>query len=431
MSGARSGITAAVRSLVEGFTRSLALVALTASAPIAWGVSGLFLAHLFDSVPAALGCVFALVVLHLVLLARPVCAATRFVVTRWTGVDLPAAYQPPVPVARMATGYWWNGYDYQRFRWVSVCHRWLFRRTQDPAAWRDMLWVLVGPVTVGAVSAAPLALITAGALCLATPELLPPRASEPLVVTAALAAVGGGIALLPVAWRAAGPVARHLLGPSAVELLSTRIATLVQGRADLTRAQDAELHRIERNLHDGAQARLVAIGLSLGAAERLVDTDPARTKVLLRQARETSLAALRELRELVHGIVPPVLLERGLVDAVRALAVDAPIRTVVHSTLDHRLETPVESALYFATAELVTNAAKHSGGSVIGITIDRTRTGVAITVSDDGRGGADRRAGSGLAGVRNRVSAFGGALHVDSPSGGPTRATVEVPCESS
>ncbi|GAA3458683.1 sensor domain-containing protein [Saccharothrix longispora] len=430
MSRAGSGITPVARSLAEGFTRSLALVALTASAPVAWGVAGLVLARLFDSVPAALACVFPLVVLHLVLLARPVCAATRHAVTRWTGVDLPAAYRPLVPVTRMATGHWWNGYDYQPYRWISVCHRWLFRRTLDPAAWRDMLWVLIGPVTVGAVSATPLVLITAGALGLAEPGLLPPT-PEPLVVTAASAAVGAGIALLPVAWRVAGPVARHLLGPPAVALLGARIATLVQGRADLTRAQEAELHRIERNLHDGAQARLVAIGLSLGAAERLVDTDPTRTKVLLRQARETSLAALRELRELVHGIVPPVLLERGLVDAVRALAVDAPIRTAVRSTLDHRLETPVESALYFATAELVTNAVKHSGGSAIEITVDRTRTGVAVTVSDDGRGGADRRAGSGLAGVGSRLGAFGGTLHVDSPAGGPTRVTVEVPCGSS
>jgi signal transduction histidine kinase len=153
--------------------------------------------------------------------------------------------------------------------------------------------------------------------------------------------------------------------------------------------------------------------------------------VLLRHARENSLAALQELHELVHGIVPPVLLERGLVDAVRALAVDAPIRTVVRSTLDHRLETPVESALYFATSELVTNAVKHSGGSVVEITVDRTRTGVAVTVSDDGRGGADQRAGSGLTGVERRLSAFGGTLHVDSPPGGSTRATAEVPCGSS
>lgn len=207
--------------------------------------------------------------------------------------------------------------------------------------------------------------------------------------------------------------------------------TLVQARADLTQAQDAELHRIERDLHDGAQARLVSIGLSLGAAERLVDTDPAGAKALLRQTRETSRVALRELRELAHGIAPPVLVERGLVDAVRALSLDAPLRAVVRSTLERRLEMPIESALYFATAELVANAVKHSHGSAIDIAIDTTRKGVAIAVTDDGRGGARLGGGSGLVGIRTRLIAFDGTLHVDSPPGGPTRVTVEVPCASS
>ncbi|MCS7478023.1 sensor histidine kinase [Umezawaea endophytica] len=408
------------RSLAQGFTRSLALVALTGFAPAAWVAAGVFFSSLGHGPVATSGWTLGVVGACLVLFARPSCAATRGLVTRWTGVELPAAYRPVVPVTRMATGYWWNGYDYQRLRWVSVCQRWLLARTRDPASWRDVIWVLTAPLTVGVVAAAPLALITAGAV------LLP--ASDPV---AAVPAIGAGTALLPVAWRVVTPVARRFLGPSTVELLGTRIASLVQGRADLTRAQDAELHRIERDLHDGAQARLVAIGLSLGAAERLVDTDPAGTKVLLRQARETSLAALRDLRDLVHGIVPPVLLERGLVDAVRALAVDAPLRTEVRSTLEHRLETPVESALYFATSEIVTNAVKHSGGTAVDVTIDRTRTGVAITVSDDGRGGADKPAGSGLVGVESRLAALGGSLRVDSPPGGPTTVTVEVPCGSS
>jgi signal transduction histidine kinase len=411
------------RSLVEGVTRSLVLVALTWFAPAAWVAACVWLSPRLDTTAGVIGCALGVVSASLVVFARPACAATRFLVARWTGVEVPAAYHPLVPVTRMATGYWWNGYDYQRLRVVSSFQRWILRRTRDPAAWRDMVWMLVSPLTVGVASAAPLALITVGVTWPAVPD--------PFAVTAAVLTISGGIALLPVSWRVVGPAARRFLGPSAVELLGTRITTLVQGRADITRAQQAELHRIERDLHDGAQARLVAIGLTLGAAERLVDTDPTETKALLRQARRTSLAALQDLRELAHGIVPPVLLERGLVDAIRALAVDAPIRAVVRSTLDRRLETPVESALYFATAEFVTNAVKHSGGTVIDIGIDRTRTGVAVTVTDDGRGAADRGAGSGLTGVEGRLSAFGGTLHVDSPPGGPTRVTAEVPCGSS
>ncbi|WP_051791892.1 sensor histidine kinase [Amycolatopsis jejuensis] len=417
MSGARSGFAAVIRSLAEGFVRSLVLVVLTGLAPLGWVFAGAGFFALTGSIAGALGCALGVVGVSLLLLARPMCAATRSLVARWTGTELPAAYRPVVPVTRMATGYWWNGYDYQRSRWLSGCRQWVRQRTRDPASLRDMLWMLIAPLTVGVAAALPLALIAGGI-----------GSAVPLSSVGAVVAAGAGVALLPVCWRPAEPMARRFLGPSVVELLTTRIASLVQGRADLTYTQEAELHRIERNLHDGAQARLVAIGLTLGAAESLVDTDATEAKALLRQAKETSLVALRELRELVHGIVPPVLLERGLVDAVRALALDAPIPAVVHSTLDDRLEMPVESALYFAAAELVTNAVRHSGGTAIEITIDRTRTGVTVTVTDDGRGGADRGAGSGLTGIENRVSAFDGALHVDSPPGGPTRVTVEVPC---
>lgn len=404
------------RSLAEGLVRSLVLVALTGFVPAVLVAAGTGFAVLFGSTAAGFGCALGVVGAGLVVFARPVCAATRTVVARWTGTEVPAAYRPPVPVTRMATGYWWNGYDYQRLRLVSRCQRWILARTRDPAAWRDMLWLLLAPLTVGVAAAVPLALI-GGAVA------LPPLPA----VTAVLV----GTALLPVAWRLVGPMARGLLGPSVPAALTTRIAALVRGRADLTQAQEAELHRIERSLHDGAQARLVSIGLSLGVAERLVDTDPAQAKAVLRQTRAASLVALRELRVLVHGIVPPVLLERGLVDAVRALAVDAPLRTTVRSTLDGRLETPVESALYFATAELLANAVKHARGTTVDITVDRTRTGVAITVADDGHGGADPGAGSGLAGVAARLGAFDGTLRVDSPPGGPTRVTVEAPCGSS
>lgn len=425
-SGAR--FLAVPRSLAEGLVRSLALVVLTGLLPAIWVAAAVYFADLIGRVVPVAWCVVGVAGASLVLLTRPVCRAARFLVLRWTGTGVPAAYRPLVPVTRMATGYWWNGYDYQRLRWVSVIQRWIRTRVQDPASWRDMLWILVAPFTVGVTAALPLALIAAGAVELAAPTSL--RLPGP-DASLAVSSVVLGVLLLPVGWRAVVPVARRLLGPSVLVRLTTRIATLVQGRADLTQAQEAELQRIERNLHDGAQARLVSIGLSINAAERLMDGDPAEARALLGQARETSLVALHELRELVHGIAPPVLLERGLVDAVRALALDAPIRAVVRSTLDRRLETPIESALYFATAELVTNAVKHSRGSAVDITIEPTREGVAISVADDGHGGARLGTGSGLAGIETRLNAFDGTLRIASPPGGPTRVTVEVPCASS
>lgn len=421
------------RSLADGFVRSLVLLALAGLVPGIWAAAAFFFLDLTGSAIGTFWCVFGVAAVTLVVLTRPVCRAVRFLVERWTGTAIPDAYRPLVPVTRMATRYWWNGYDYQRFRWISVLHRWILTRVRDPAAWRDMLWILSAPLTVGVPVAAPLVLIGAGAAGSVAPGLLPPREPGAFAVTATVLSMVLGTVLLPAGWRLAVPVVRRFLGPSAFVRFATRIATLVQGRADLTQAQEAELRRIERDLHDGAQARLVSIGLTLSAAERLVDTDPDEAKALLRQTRATSLAALRELRELAQGIVPPVLVERGLVDAVRALALDSPVRAVVRSTLDHRLETPIESSLYFATAELVTNAVKHSHGSAIDITIDRTRRGVAIAVTDDGHGGAGvgGGGGSGLAGLETRLNAFDGDLRIDSPPGGPTRVTVEVPCASS
>ncbi|MFL1381699.1 sensor histidine kinase [Nocardiopsis protaetiae] len=422
-------LLAVPRSLAEGMVRSSVLLVLVTLVPGMWAAAAFFFFALTDSAVGTFWCVFGVAVPSLVVFPRPLCRAVRSLAGHWTGTAIPDSYRPLVPVTRMATHYWWNGYDYQRFRWISVSHRWILTRVYDPAAWRDMLWILVAPFTASVAAAVPLALIAAGAVAAARPGAtpLPEEARLPLAVLSASL----GALLLPLGWRAAVLVARRLLGLSPLVRSTTRIAVLVQGRADLTQAQEAELRRIERDLHDGAQARLVSIGLSLSAAERLLDDDQTEVRALLRQTRENSLAALRELRELAQGIAPPVLVERGLVDAIRALALDAPLRTSVRSTLERRLETPIEFSLYFTTAELVANAVKHSHGSAVDITIDPTRRGVAITVTDDGRGGARIGAGSGLAGLTTRLNAFDGVLRIDSPPGGPTRATVEVPCASS
>jgi signal transduction histidine kinase len=213
--------------------------------------------------------------------------------------------------------------------------------------------------------------------------------------------------------------------------LADRVDELTAQRADATVAQAAEIRRIERDLHDGAQARLVLLGLSLATAEKLMETDPEQARALMREARAGATASLAELRELVRGINPPVLNDRGLVDALRALALDSPLEAVVTADAPLRLEPPVESALYFAVAELLTNAAKHAHADRARISVAAVANGVTVEVEDDGRGGAAVQAGGGLDGLRRRLAVFDGTLEITSPAGGPTRVRMMVPCESS
>jgi signal transduction histidine kinase len=219
-----------------------------------------------------------------------------------------------------------------------------------------------------------------------------------------------------------------LLAPTRAAELALRVARLTQTRADAIDAQAAEIRRIERDLHDGAQARLVAVGLTLGAAEALVDTDPAEAKRLLAQARESSATALGELRALVRGILPPVLTERGLGDAVRAVALDSPLPVDVDVDLPGRFAAPVESAAYFSVCEALANAARHAGAERVWISIRYDAGRLRMVVRDNGRGGADPTRGTGLHGVQRRLGTFDGTLTLDSPAGGPTEVTMEVPC---
>jgi len=220
------------------------------------------------------------------------------------------------------------------------------------------------------------------------------------------------------------------------------VEQLTQTRADAVDSAAAELRRVERDLHDGAQARLVALGMNLRAAERLIPTSPQAAMALVAEARETSARALTELRDLIRGVHPPVLADRGLGDAVRALALDTPVRTETDIDLPGRLDPPVESACYFAIAEALANAVKHSGACLVQIRIRYSPdprspyadprspvTGLLrIEVTDNGTGGADPAQGSGLAGVERRLAAFDGILAVSSPIGGPTIIVMEIPC---
>jgi signal transduction histidine kinase len=225
--------------------------------------------------------------------------------------------------------------------------------------------------------------------------------------------------------------------------LASRVTRLAETRVMALDTAAAELRRVERDLHDGAQARLVTLGINLRAAEELFRTDPDAALTLVAESRENSALALAELRALVRGIHPPVLADRGLADAIRALALSSPVPAETDIELPGRPPAPVETAVYFAVAEALANVVKHAGANHVHIRIahssgthssgthgDRTHSWgmLRIEVTDDGHGGADPANGTGLLGVERRVSTFDGILAVSSPAGGPTIIVIEVPC---
>jgi len=255
-----------------------------------------------------------------------------------------------------------------------------------------------------------------------------------LVSSRQLALLAGGEACLflaAAAWlvpRTIGAHAHGMLASQPDPELAGRVQRLTETRDHAVDAATTELRRIERDLHDGAQARLVALGMNLRAVERMLPGRPDAALALVAEARETSLRALNDLRSLVRGIYPPVLADRGLGHAVRALALDTPLPVDLDIDLPGRLTAPVESACYFAIAEALANAVKHAGARRVHIRIRHADGMLRIEVADDGAGGADPAQGSGLRGVERRLGTFDGILAVSSPAGGPTMVVMEVPC---
>jgi signal transduction histidine kinase len=248
---------------------------------------------------------------------------------------------------------------------------------------------------------------------------------------ALLTGAEASVLLAFAAWltpRTIGAHARTLLHPGPDPELTGRVQRLTETRGHAIDAATSELRRIERDLHDGAQARLVALGMNLRAVERMLPASPQAALALVAEARETSLRALNDLRDLVRGICPPVLADRGLGHAVQALALDTPLPTELDIDLPGRLTAPVESACYFAVAEALANAVKHSGARRVHIRIQHRSGILRIEVADDGAGGADPARGTGLQGVERRLGTFDGILAVSSPPGGPTMIVMEVPC---
>ncbi|MFC5724084.1 histidine kinase [Streptomyces gamaensis] len=348
----------------------------------------------------------------------------------WSGVEIAAPYGPP-PVVR-------GGVAGRVELTVALL--------KDKSTWRDVQWLLQD-LTAGAV----LALLPAASMLYAVWGcVLALGVWRPIVhsggnewfafihitgQTSANWAAALGLCLGVVGLfvnhrllRAHFLAAKPLLRPTTEQELAQRVDRLASSRHDAVDSSAAELRRIERDLHDGAQARLVAMGMSLGTIEALVEKDPDRARQLLAAARADSAATLAELRDLVRGIHPPVLAERGLGDALRALALRMPLPVEADVRLPGRAEQPVEAAAYFAASELLTNAAKHAGARRVWLDVEHVRGVLRVTVTDDGCGGAAVRPGGGLAGVERRLGAFDGVLAVSSPAGGPTVVTIEVPC---
>lgn len=315
----------------------------------------------------------------------------------------------------------------------------------DPATYRDVAWLVLNPIVGLGLAVLPATLILHSLWSFAYPfvwqslaeagdwYLIFPASRAVSVVALPLGVLSlfVGVWAAPVLLRVHGRFTRWLLGPPSGAELASRVEHLARTRSEAVDTQAAELRRIERDLHDGAQARLVAMGMTLSTAEQLLEADPQAARLLLAEARETSAKALHELRDLVRGIHPPVLADRGLVDAVRALALDSPLSVEVEAAYSGRLPLPIESAAYFAVSELLSNATKHAEARRVTVALHHSGDRLRITVTDDGRGGADLNEGTGLRGIARRLATFDGTLSLSSPQGGPTTATMEVPCELS
>jgi signal transduction histidine kinase len=228
-----------------------------------------------------------------------------------------------------------------------------------------------------------------------------------------------------------GEIARRLLARSTEEILTERVEELTESRSAVMKAMHLERRRIERDLHDGAQQRLVNLAMDLGRArDRMESGDPEGAQQLLVQSHEESKIVLKELRDLVRGIHPAVLTDRGLDAAISAIAGRSPIPVDVDVDLAQRLSDDVEGTAYFFVVEALTNIAKHSHATEANVSIRRNGRWLRIEVRDNGLGGADPTRGSGLAGLRDRIQALDGRMWVESPRGGGTRLIVEIPCGS-
>ncbi|XVQ08019.1 sensor histidine kinase [Spirillospora sp. CA-255316] len=319
------------------------------------------------------------------------------------------------------------------------------RLLRSSSTWRDLAWMPLHGVTGLLMAVMAIGLWPAALYSLTQPLWwwAAPEGSQsafivldswPKALTLPFLQAAMNIALLVwvVPWFARGQalLAGFLLRPTRRSRLTERIEELAETRAEALEAHGAELRRIERDLHDGTQAQLVAVALRLGLADRRFDTDPDASRALFLEARDGVEEALTQLRTVIRGIYPPILSDRGLPGAIRALAAGQHIPVHLDLPDPGRAPAAVEAAAYFVVAEALTNIARHSGAASAEVSLRRTVGSLRVLVRDDGKGGADPAGGSGLAGIRRRVAALDGTTRLDSPAGRGTTLEVELPCGS-
>jgi signal transduction histidine kinase len=396
------------------------------------GAEALYLlSGLATSVVAFVVCVTGItlsVTLGMLIIGFPVILLT-FVCCRWLaaverrraalvlGAPIAATYRPPSEDRRLAA------------RLKAAAH--------DPQRWKDIAYLAVFGA-VGQICGVIWLLLWGVALIgLTMPAWwwLTPSSTEYLSFTIdtweeSIGAAAIGVALLPVALLVQHPfalfqahLARWLLGPS----LAARVERLTETRAGAVDAATSELQRIERDLHDGAQARLVALAMDLGMAEERFDRDPDGARQLLGEARREAKRALSELRDLARGMRPSLLAERGLGPAIAALVARSPVPATATVDVPRKPPAPIETAAWFVVSEALANAAKHSSAGRAAVWVTQRGDDLQVEVVDDGHGGADP-AGAGLKGLAQRVEALDGTLEVNSPAGGPTVVRALLPC---
>lgn len=315
---------------------------------------------------------------------------------------------------------------------------------QSGAAWREMaLGVVLLPLAVlGLVVVLSLwAAAVAGVLLPAYIDRLPGDGGIEWLPwgpgVEAWAGCGAGLVLAVLArmvstgfTRAHLTLLRGLLAPGENERLRARVTDLTQTRARMVDAADAERRRIERDLHDGAQQHLVSLAMNLGRAKAKFDDDPEAARELVARAHDEAKDSIAALRDVVRGVHPAVLTDRGLDAALSALAARSPVPVTLRVSIDGRCGPTAEAIAYFVVSEGLTNAVKHAGARRIEVHAEREGGRLLVAVSDDGRGGATATPGGGLAGLRDRVAAVDGTFRIDSPAGAGTTVSVELPCAS-
>ena len=411
----RSGIGSSVRAL----GRCLLLLAL-------WPVSiALCIAIWMAAALIPLG-IGVLLVPVAVKALRSLAEWKRRMAHQWSGIRVESPYLPQPPAGPGFRG---------RFDEAV-------RLVKDPGTWRDVAWLFMDLCVSPMLALFSMATVIGGLLGMAMPIIWEPfvkdwpnslylfvpvnETTAPFMPLPGLLVLLVGLLLAPWWVKLHSRFVRWALGPTK----RTRMAALSQTRRETRDSSAAELRRIERDLHDGTQARLVAMGMTINTAQAMMRSNPEAAEALLTEAKNASATALGELRDLVRGIHPPVLADRGLGDAVRALAADCAIPAEVNVEIPERVGPALESAAYFAVSELLGNVVKHSGANRVDIDLRIENDELRISVTDDGRGGANPETGTGLRGIERRLAAFDGLLAIQSPIGGPTSAHITLPVES-